>query len=131
MQITGPCHVTSTGAVVSNFHSTYHGAHEAVHLSVRNLFSYDGPRCCYKPDSNLHELYYRNVGLFNTNGRIVRNATIDHHRGRHDGGNSYFAFNFGGQIISVDKQVVFTFQDGNTHTVRLRDCQYPNGKQFW
>ncbi|CAF3406955.1 unnamed protein product [Rotaria sp. Silwood1] len=101
----------------------------SVQLSSRNAFRFNGPRCYYKPDSGFGNEYYRNVGLFNTNGRIVVKATIDNRPGEHRGDNPFFAFNFG--PISVNKQVVFTFEDGGTHTVYVRDCHYPRNKQFW
>ena len=101
----------------------------SVQLSSRNPLNSNGPRCFYKPDSGYGNEYYRNVGLLNTNGRIVSKATIDGHRGEHRGDNAFFAFNFG--RISVDKQVVFTFEDGGSHTVYLRDCEYPANKQHW
>jgi hypothetical protein len=99
-----------------------------VKLSSHNAFSFNGPRCYYKPDSDFGN-EYRNVGLVNTNGRIVSRATIDNRPGEHRGDNSFFAFNF--SPITVDKQVVFTFEDGSTHTVYLRDCQYTKNKQLW
>ncbi|CAF3275967.1 unnamed protein product [Rotaria socialis] len=99
-------------------------------LSTRNAFNFNGPRCYYKPDSPADNEYYRNVGLLNTNGRIVISATIDNRSGEHRGTNPFFAFDFG-RPISVDKQVVFTFEGGETHTVYLRDCEYQANKQMW
>ena len=73
-------------------------------LSTRNPFSFDTPRCYYKPDSGFGNPYYRAVGLLNTKGRIVSRATINNRSGEHRGDNYLFVFNMG--LISVDEQVV-------------------------
>ena len=101
----------------------------SVQLTSRNAFDFNEPRCFYKPGTGNDNSYYRNVGLLNTNGRIVRSATIDQRLGEHRGDNPYFAFNFGS--IDVNKQVIFTFEDGTTHSVLLRDCDYQQNEQIW
>ncbi|UJR07244.1 hypothetical protein I4U23_011532 [Adineta vaga] len=100
-----------------------------VKLADRNAFQFDGPRCYYNPGSPIDNAYYKNIGLLNTNGRLVVKATIDNQSGVHQGTNPYYAFNFG--PIDENKQVIFTFEDGNTHSVFLRDCQKQQNQQRW
>jgi hypothetical protein len=99
-----------------------------VQLTSRNAFNFNGPRCFYKPGPDKDNSYYHNVGLFNTNGRLVVSATIDNRQGEHRGDNPYYAFNFG--PIDGNKQIIFTLEDGNTHAVYLRDCKYQKNEQF-
>jgi hypothetical protein len=67
----------------------------SVALTSRNAFNLDEPRCFYKPGTDNNNPYYHNVGLLNTNGRLVVSATIDNRRGEHRGDNPYYAFDFG------------------------------------
>jgi len=101
----------------------------SVKLTTFNAFSFNGPRCYYKPESDFNNAYYHNVGLLNTNGRLVVKATIDNRPGEHRGNNPYYAFNFG--PINRDKKVIFTFADGGTHSVSLKECQQEPNKQYW
>ena len=101
----------------------------SVQLSDRNAFNFDGPRCFYKPGTDFGNAYYHNVGLLNTKGRLVVRATIDNRPGEHRGDNPYFAFDFG--PIYDNKEVVFTYDDGNTETVYLRDCEYQQNNKLW
>ncbi|CAF1508701.1 unnamed protein product [Adineta ricciae] len=71
----------------------------------------------------------RNIGLLNTNGRIVVKATIDGRSGVHHGDNSYYAFTHG--PIYDYKKVIFAFEDGGTHSVFLRDCVKQRNQQTW
>ena len=98
-------------------------------LISRNPFSFDSPRCYYKPDGGFGNPYYRAVGLLNTKGRIVSGATINNRSGKHRGDSYLFVFNMG--PISVDEQVVFTFKNGETHAVYLRDCEYSKNREVW
>jgi hypothetical protein len=93
-----------------------------VQLTSLNAFNFNGPRCYYKPGTDFGNAYYHNIGLLNTKGRKVIKATIDHRSGEHRGDNPYDAFNFG--PIDGNKQIIFTFDDGGTHSVYLRDCEY-------
>ncbi|CAF1527215.1 unnamed protein product [Rotaria sordida] len=101
----------------------------SVQLTSRNAFSFQEPRCYYKPGTDYNNPYYHNVGLLNTGGRIVRGASIDNRAGQHRGDNPYYAFDFG--PIDGNKQVVFTFEDGTTSSVFLRDCTYQGSEQMW
>ncbi|CAF1468213.1 unnamed protein product [Adineta steineri] len=100
-----------------------------VQLSCRNAFNFDGPRCYYNPEGPFDNPYYNNVGLLNTNGRLVVKATMDNRPGEHRGSNPYYAFDFG--PVDGNKQVIFTFDDGSTHTVFLRDCYKESQQQQW
>ncbi|UJR07340.1 hypothetical protein I4U23_011627 [Adineta vaga] len=101
----------------------------SVKLTDRNAFNFHGPRCYYNPGAPVDNSYYKNIGLLNTNGRLVVKATIDGRSGVHHGANPYYAFNFG--PIHNNKQVIFTFEDGNTHSVFLRDCKKQQTQQTW
>jgi len=100
-----------------------------VHLTNQNAFNFNQVRCFYKPGTDNNNPYYHNVGLLNTQGRLVVKATIDNRAGQHRGDNPYYAFDFGPK--DGNKQVVFTFNDGKTHTVYLRDCGYQRDEQLW
>jgi hypothetical protein len=100
-----------------------------VQLTSRNAFNFNGPRCFYKPGTDYNNAYYVNVGLLNTSGRKVIKGTIDNQSGEHRGDNPYYAFNFG--PLDKNKQVIFTFDDGATHSVFVRDCEYQQSEQFW
>ncbi|CAF1552810.1 unnamed protein product [Adineta steineri] len=99
------------------------------HESCRNAFNFDGPRCYYNPEGSFDNPYYNNIGLLNTNGRLVVKATMDNRPGEHRGSNPYYAFDFG--LVDGNKQVIFTFDDGSTHTVFLRDCYKESQQQQW
>ena len=101
----------------------------SVQLTSQNAFNFEGPRCFYKPGTDFGNAYYHNVGLLNTNGRRVVQATIDNRAGEHRGDNPYYAFDFG--PIDDNEQVIFTFDNGNTQSVYLRDCQYQQNEQLW
>jgi len=98
-------------------------------LTNRNAFNFDGTRCFYKPGTDFGNPYYHNVGFFNTKESLVVRATIDNRALEHRGDNPYYAFNFG--PIDENKQIVFTFDDGTTQNVYLRDCQYQQNEQMW
>lgn len=101
----------------------------SVQLTSLNAFNFDGPRCFYKPGTDFGNAYYHNVGLLNTNGRKVIRATIDDRSGEHRGDNPSHAFDFG--PIDGNKEIRFTFDDGNTYSVYLRDCEYQQNEQYW
>jgi hypothetical protein len=101
----------------------------SVKLTSLNAFNFNGPRCFYKPESDFNNPYYHNVGLLNTNGRLVIKASINNQFGEHRGPNPYYAFNQG-RPIDKNEQVIFTFDDGTTHSVFLRDCQQEKIK-YW
>jgi hypothetical protein len=101
----------------------------SVQLTSRNAFNFDGPRCFYKPGTDKDNAYYHNVGLLNTNGRLVVSATINNGQGQHRGDNPYYAFDFG--PIDGNAQITFTLDDGNTYPVYLRDCEYQQNEQMW
>lgn len=98
----------------------------SVQMSRRNPFKSGGYRCFHATDETDNK-YYRSVGLFNTNGRVVVGAT---HRGRNGTAieNGYFAFyNFGNE----DDFITFHFEFGGSHIVYLKDCPKNLHKQKW
>lgn len=101
----------------------------SVQLTDRNPFNFNGPRCYYAPTSEKHNAYSHILGLFNTNGRILKSATLNGQSGPFNGIQPYFAFHFG--PVSEDAPVVFSFEDGSSHTVLLKDCIREGNKHIW
>jgi hypothetical protein len=83
---------------------------------------------CYHATGEVSNEWYRNVGLLNTNGRIVKRAVLNRKEGQHRGANPYFAFD--GQAKSTDK-VTFHFEDGTSHSVALSACKNGEKKRLW
>ena len=63
-------------------------------------------QCFYKPGTGTTNLYYRNIGLLNTNEKIVTGATLGGQSGSHRGDNPYYAFELG-RAIQPSEQVCF------------------------
>ncbi|CAF1151781.1 unnamed protein product, partial [Brachionus calyciflorus] len=83
---------------------------------------------CFHSTGETDNSYYRNVGLFNTNGKLVVGAKFKGVNGAHRGNNGYWAFDGYG---TDNDQVIFYFQDGSNHAVFLRDCKNGSNKQIW
>ena len=60
-------------------------------------------RCFYKPGTGTSNPYYRNVGLLNTNEKVVTGATVGGRAGGHRGDNPYFAFDLGRPIDPAEQ----------------------------
>lgn len=102
--------------------------HCSVDLSSRNAISGAEYACYYKPGTDHTNRYYHNVGLLNTNNKLVTDASIGSKVGAHRGANPYFAFD--GEVDDNDV-VQFSLSDGSKKSVRLRDCIYLNDEQMW
>lgn len=100
----------------------------SVQLSSRNAMSVAGYTCYYKPGTDFGNRYYHNVGLLNTNEKIVIGATIGNKIGAHRGANPYFAFD--GEV-NDNEQIKFSLSDGSTKYVFLRDCIFLRDEQMW
>lgn len=100
----------------------------SVKLSARNAMNGAGFVCFYKPGTDFGNQYYHNVGLLNTNDKIVTGAAIGSKIGAHRGANPYFAFD--GQVSDGD-QIKFSLNDGTVRYVTLRDCIYVGDEQIW
>lgn len=100
----------------------------SVKLSSRNALFGAGYTCFYKPGTDFGNRYYHNVGLLNTNDKIVTSATINNKIGAHRGANPYFAFD--GEVNDND-QIKFSINDGSIKFVTLRDCIYLKDEQMW
>lgn len=74
------------------------------------------------------ETYDHNVGLLNTNNRLVTGAVIVNKVGDHRGANPYFAFD--GKVDDNDV-VTFSLDDGSKKSVRLSECMYLNDERLW
>ena len=99
----------------------------SVQLTSRNLFNTDGYRC-FHATGETNNAYYRNVGLLNTNGRLVTGAQFKGIWGQHRGPNPYWAFD--GQGSNNDK-VTFYFEDGGSFLVPLSSCASGADKKVW
>lgn len=100
----------------------------SVVLSSQNAMSGADYTCYYKPGTGNDNRYYHNVGLLNTNDKLVTDASIGGKIGAHRGANPYFAFD--GEVDD-DDQVQFKLSDGSEKWVTLRDCVYLNDEQLW
>jgi len=101
----------------------------SVQLSSRNSLSGGAFQCYYKPGTETNNAYYRNIGILNTGSKIVTGATLGGQPGNHAGPNPYYAFT--GRAIDINEQVVFSFNDGSTHSVRFSDCKSVGSDQLW
>ena len=68
--------------------------------------------------------------MLNTNEKIVTRATLNGQAGAHRGDNIYYAFDLG-RAIDPTEQVVFSFNDGSSQTVRFSDCVDVGSEQYW
>lgn len=99
----------------------------SVKLTSKNPFKTSGYKC-YHSTGETQNQYYRNVGLLNTNERVVSRATFNGREGAHRGANPYYAFD--GYGTSND-YVTFYFTDGGNYRVQLKDCLDGSKKQYW
>lgn len=83
---------------------------------------------CYYATDETNNNYYRNVGLINTGGKIVNDASINGQNGNKDQSNLYFTFNF---YTSDSDVVTFYFGDGSSYDVTLSDCASGSNKKYW
>lgn len=100
----------------------------SVELSSQNAINGDGYTCYYKPGTDHENRWYHNVGLLNTNDKLVTEARIGDKTGAHRGANPYFAFD--GEVDD-NEQVQFRLSDGSEKWVTLRDCVYVNDENLW
>jgi hypothetical protein len=98
-----------------------------VQLTDRNMMNGNQYKC-YHATGEVWNPYYRNVGLFNTNNRIVKRAVFNGREGQHRGSNPYYAFDGYG---TGNDQVTFYFEDGGSHSVYLQDCASGANKKYW
>lgn len=101
----------------------------SVELTDNNIFNFDSPVCYYQPTSEKYNDYCHILGIFNTGGRIAQSATLDNQSGSFNGIGPYFAFYFG--PVSQEATVVFTFEDGSSHSVTLKDCIREDNRHIW
>ena len=78
----------------------------SVQLTNKNPLTGGSNQCFYKPGTGTNNPWYRNIGLLNTNEKIVAGATVGGQAGVHRGDNIYYAFDL----------VSFTIFDGDTTT---------------
>ena len=64
----------------------------SVQLTNKNPLTGASNQCFYKPGTGTNNPYYRNIGLLNTNEKIVAGATLGGQPGAHRGDNIYYAF---------------------------------------
>lgn len=100
----------------------------SVQLSSRNAISGAANVCYYKPGTDHDNRWYHNVGLLNTNDKLVTSAVIGDKVGAHRGDNPYFAFD--GEIDD-NVTVTFSLSDGSSVSVNLGDCIYLTDEQLW
>lgn len=97
-----------------------------VTLSKKNPFKSPGYRCYFGSDQT-DNLYFRSVGLFNTNGKVVVGAQFNGRNGTLSE-NGYFNFyNFG----TDEDLVIFYFEFGETFSLYLKNCLAKLKNQKW
>jgi len=101
----------------------------SVQLSSRNPLSGGAFQCYYEPGTGTNNAYYRSIGLLNTGSKIVTGATLGGQLVNHAGPNPYYAFT--GRAIDINEQVIFSFNDGSTHSVRFSDCKSVGSRHRW
>lgn len=99
----------------------------SVKLTSKNTFKSNGYKC-YHATGETQNQHYRNVGLLNTNDKIVSRATFKGIEGAHRGNNPYYAFDVYG---TVDDYVTFYFTDGGSYSVQLKYCLDGSKKKYW
>ena len=99
----------------------------SVLLTKRNMFTTNNYEC-YHATGEVNNNYYRNVGLFNTNDKLVVAAQFKGINGQHRGSNGYWAFDGLGYGYDTVK---FIFNDGSSHSVLLRECKDGSRKKYW
>lgn len=97
-----------------------------VTLSKKNPFKTQGYRCYHGTDQT-DNVYFRSVGLFNTNGKVVVGAQFNGRNGTLSE-NGYFTFyNFG----TEEDLVTFFFEFGGSFSIYLKDCPAKPNNQKW
>ena len=77
-------------------------------------------------------LYYTQVGLFNTKGKIVVSAKADGNEMTHnDEYNQFYEGASGKGAYNNKSEFVFTFEDGTTHSCLYGDLQRPQDVNIW
>lgn len=92
----------------------------SVKLSRKSALDEPGPKCFYS-NTFVKTKSYLNVGLINTNGKLVVEAQIDESSGQRLTDDFYFSFSK--KIVKPDRQVIFKFHDGSNYSVKLSFCQ--------
>uniref|UniRef100_A0A915JBS5 Apple domain-containing protein n=1 Tax=Romanomermis culicivorax TaxID=13658 RepID=A0A915JBS5_ROMCU len=99
-------------------------------LVNKNSIAGSSYQCFYKPGTGTNNPWYRNVGLLNTEGKLVTGATVDGRSGQHRGDNPYYAFDLG-RAIDANEEITFNFDDGSSHKVRFSQCVDTGSEQQW
>lgn len=99
----------------------------SVQLTSQNIFTFSG-YVCYHATGETTNAYYRNVGLFNIQDKLIVSATYNGINGAAQSSSPYFAFNGYG---TGNMKVEFRFADGSTYSVALSDCKDGSKKQTW
>ncbi|KAK4005708.1 hypothetical protein OUZ56_010783 [Daphnia magna] len=87
----------------------------SVSLTKKNPLKGNGPLCYHRPNSPMDNQWYTCIGVFNTGGRISKEAVLAGIKGYrvNDG---YFNFN-GNGLTNKNAQVVFKYEDGSTSSL--------------
>ncbi|CAF2526705.1 unnamed protein product [Rotaria sp. Silwood2] len=101
----------------------------SVQLQFRNVFESSEPRCYYKLGTITSTTHRYKIGILNTYGRIVSEATIDNQSAHPRGANSSYAFDF--DFVDMNKEVIFTFENGMKNSFRLEECLHHQTEQIW
>ena len=88
-----------------------------VKLTSQNPFRSAGYKC-FHATGETNNAYYRSVGLLNTAGRITNGASFNGVQDQNSGSDLNYELQSKGS--SADK-VTFTFRDGGSYSVYLRD----------
>ena len=91
-----------------------------VALTKQNPMAGGAPLCFHQPNSEIGNLYYASLGVFNTNGRVVKSATLAGVQGTWNNG-GWFKFNSGGSF-NTNAAVSFSFEDGSSNSFSLSNC---------
>jgi hypothetical protein len=78
-------------------------------LTNKNPLTGGSNQCFYKPGTGTNNPYYRNIGLLNTNEKIVAGATLNGQPGSHRGDNIYYAFDLVGYTEFAEAVVLGQF----------------------
>ncbi len=80
----------------------------SVQLTNKNPLTGGSNQCFYKPGTGTNNPWYRNIGLLNTNEKIVAGATVGGRAGVHRGDNIYYAFDLVSLMILIGNKKSYT-----------------------
>lgn len=103
-----------------------------VSLTSKNPIQGTTNQCYHRPNSDNNNQYSTIIGLLNTNGQLVKSASVAGVQGINHNSDGWYEFNGNGKPLFNDNAiVVFTFEDGSNVQLKLSVCKNGQNTQIF